>query len=94
MSSITSKPLKEFKFAAADFSPVKLEVSSRRTDASHPYEVHNNQSVKTQCVMHGNLYQLAGYILFLDQVQFLHDKYLSFSIYDSKIDDMRKKIMY
>jgi len=36
MSSITSKPLKEFTFAPADFSPVKLEVSSNRTEASHP----------------------------------------------------------
>lgn len=37
MSSITSKPLREFTFAPADFSPVKLEVSSNKTDASHPY---------------------------------------------------------
>jgi len=36
MLSITSKPLREFTFAPADFSPVKLEVSSNRTDASHP----------------------------------------------------------
>jgi len=38
MSSITSKPLRELTFAAADFSPVKVEVSSNRTDASHPYK--------------------------------------------------------
>jgi len=37
MSSITSKPLREFTFAQADFSQVKVEVSSNRTDASHPY---------------------------------------------------------
>lgn len=37
MSSMTSKPLREFTFAPADFSPVKLEVSSNRTDASHPW---------------------------------------------------------
>lgn len=39
MVSITSKPLSEFTFAPADFSPVKLEVSSNRTDASHPYKL-------------------------------------------------------
>ena len=36
-SSITSKPLREFAFAPADFSPVKFEISSKRTDASHLY---------------------------------------------------------
>lgn len=34
MVSTTSKPLAEFKFAPANFSP---SVPSRRTDASHPY---------------------------------------------------------
>jgi len=34
--SITSKPLSEFAFGPAVFSPVKLDVSSNNTDASHP----------------------------------------------------------
>lgn len=36
MVSITSKPLIELAFGAAVFSPVKLDVSSNNTDASHP----------------------------------------------------------
>lgn len=39
MVSITSKPLKEFSFGPAVFSPVKVEVSSNKTEASHPYEL-------------------------------------------------------
>ncbi|KAM0941188.1 hypothetical protein DsansV1_C17g0146111 [Dioscorea sansibarensis] len=34
--SITSKPRSEFLLGVAVFSPVKLEVSSSRTDASQP----------------------------------------------------------
>lgn len=34
--SITSNPLRELLLGSAVFSPVKLEVSSSRTDASHP----------------------------------------------------------
>lgn len=34
--SITLKPLNEFAFGPAVFSPVKLDVSSKRTEASHP----------------------------------------------------------
>jgi hypothetical protein len=37
MVSITSKPLKELAFGPAVFSPVKLDVSSNNSDASHPY---------------------------------------------------------
>ncbi|RDY13447.1 hypothetical protein CR513_01638, partial [Mucuna pruriens] len=36
ISSITSKPLIEFRFGRAVFSPVKFLVSSSRTDPSHP----------------------------------------------------------
>lgn len=36
--SITSKPLAEFRFGAAFFSPMKLDVSSRRIEPSHPYQ--------------------------------------------------------
>lgn len=36
MVSITLKPLNEFAFGPAVFSPVKLDVSSKRTEASHP----------------------------------------------------------
>jgi hypothetical protein len=35
--SITSNPLTEFRFGAAFFSPIKLDVSSRRMEPSHPY---------------------------------------------------------
>lgn len=35
--STTSKPLAEALFGTAFFSPVKLDVSSRRIDPSHPY---------------------------------------------------------
>lgn len=40
--SITSKPLNEFVFGAAVFSPVKFDVSSTRTDPSHPcmHQIH------------------------------------------------------
>ena len=37
MVSITSNPLSELLFGKAVFSPVKFAVSSKRTDASHPY---------------------------------------------------------
>lgn len=37
MSSITSKPLAELRFGVALFSPVNEDVSSRRSDPSHPY---------------------------------------------------------
>lgn len=37
MLSTTSKPLAEFLFGTAFFSPMKLDVSSRRIDPSHPY---------------------------------------------------------
>lgn len=36
MASITSNPLSELAFGAADFSPLMLAVSSSNTDASHP----------------------------------------------------------
>ncbi|CAA7389295.1 unnamed protein product [Spirodela intermedia] len=36
MLSITSNPLTEFTLGLAFFSPVKLEVSSRRSDPSQP----------------------------------------------------------
>lgn len=36
MLSMTSNPLTEFTFGAALFSPVKLDVSSRSSDPSHP----------------------------------------------------------
>jgi hypothetical protein len=35
--STTSNPLAEFRFGAAFFSPLKLDVSSRRMEPSHPY---------------------------------------------------------
>jgi len=35
--SITSNPLAELILGLAVFSPVKLDVSSRRIDPSHPY---------------------------------------------------------
>ena len=37
MVSITSNPISELLFGKAVFSPVKFAVSSKRTDASHPY---------------------------------------------------------
>lgn len=37
IESITSKPLSESLFGIAVFSPVKFDVSSNSTDASHPY---------------------------------------------------------
>lgn len=36
MASMTSKPLNEFWFGGAVFSPLKEEVSSSRTDPSQP----------------------------------------------------------
>lgn len=36
IESINSNPLREFTFGAAFFSPVKLGLSSKSTDASHP----------------------------------------------------------
>jgi len=39
MVSITSKPLRELALGPADFSPVKLDVSSNSTDASHPWKI-------------------------------------------------------
>lgn len=36
MESMTSNPLRELLFGPAVFSPVKVELSSKRTDASHP----------------------------------------------------------
>lgn len=44
MVSITSKPLKESTFGPAVFSPVKLEVSSNKTEASHPCLSHKIDS--------------------------------------------------
>jgi hypothetical protein len=39
--STTSNPLAELRFGTAFFSPLKLDVSSRRIDPSHPYhDVH------------------------------------------------------
>lgn len=39
--SITSNPRREFALGPAVFSPVKLAVSSRRTEPSHPcFDIH------------------------------------------------------
>ena len=41
--SITSKPLAEFRFGPAFFSPVKVAVSSSSIDASQPYKTHKKK---------------------------------------------------
>lgn len=44
--SITSKPLAEFRFGPAFFSPVKVAVSSSSIDASQPYKTPQKKKKK------------------------------------------------
>ena len=46
IASITSKLRRELTLGKAVFSPVKLEVSSKSTDASHPYIQAQNPNYK------------------------------------------------
>lgn len=41
MLSMTSNPRAELRLGTAFFSPVKDDVSSSRTDPSHPCHIHN-----------------------------------------------------
>lgn len=45
--SITSKPLAEFRFGPAFFSPVKVAVSSSSIDASQPYKTPQKKEKKS-----------------------------------------------
>lgn len=43
MLSTTSNPRTEFKFGAAPFSPVNVDVSSSRIDPSHPWKMEKQR---------------------------------------------------
>ena len=58
MVSITSNPLNELTLGNAVFSPVKFDVSSSNTEASHPYngKMKGKKNIKMKLVKFGNLY--------------------------------------
>ena len=67
MVSITSKPLKELAFAPAVFSPVKLDVSSNSTDASHPYIQNTRLMTKIILLKKINIILVVDILLLVNQ---------------------------
>ena len=70
MVSMTPNPLSDPAFGPALFSPVKLPVSSSRTDASQPWRTHiHRQQVYTQLVtrlVHKESYTSTARLLWID----------------------------
>jgi hypothetical protein len=50
MLSMTSNPLAEFWFGAAFFSPVKEDVSSSKSDPSHPCHTYQDDTKVRRCL--------------------------------------------